>query len=62
MPIVKKLRKKYKVSGPFPADTIFIKNIRKKYDVIVGVSRQVLTPIEAFTSMMQSILSRITIY
>ena len=47
MPIVKKLRKKYRVSGPFPADTIFIKNIRKKYDVIIGMYHdQVLTPIK----------------
>ena len=47
LPIVKKLRRKYKVSGPFPADTIFIKNIRKKYDVIVGMYHdQVLTPIK----------------
>ena len=47
MPVVKKLRKKYKVSGPFPADTIFIKNIRKKYDVVIGMYHdQVLTPIK----------------
>ena len=46
-PVVKKLCKKYKVSGPYPADTIFIKNIRKKFDVIVGMYHdQVLTPIK----------------
>ncbi len=46
-PIIKILKKKYKVSGPFPADTIFIKNIREKFDVIVGMYHdQVLTPIK----------------
>ena len=38
---------KYKVSGPFAADTIFLKKNRKKYDVIVGMYHdQVLTPIK----------------
>jgi len=46
-PLVKKLKKKFKVSGPYPADTIFIKNIRKKFDVIIGMYHdQVLTPIK----------------
>ena len=47
-PTIKKLKKlKYKVSGPFPADTIFLKNNRKKFDVIVGMYHdQVLTPIK----------------
>ena len=47
-PIVKKLSKKgYKVSGPFSADTIFLKKNRKKFDVIVGMYHdQVLTPIK----------------
>ena len=47
-PIVKKLGKKgYKVSGPFSADTIFLKKNRKKFDVIVGMYHdQVLTPIK----------------
>jgi 4-hydroxythreonine-4-phosphate dehydrogenase len=32
------------VSGPFPADTIFLKNNRKKFDVIIGMYHdQVLT-------------------
>tara|TARA_B100001057_G_scaffold358042_1_gene360146 strand:- start:1509 stop:2477 length:969 start_codon:yes stop_codon:yes gene_type:complete len=36
-----------KVFGPFPADTIFTKNNRKKYDVIVGMYHdQVLTPMK----------------
>ena len=46
-PMIKILKKKYKVSGPFSADTIFIKDIRKKFDVIVGMYHdQVLTPIK----------------
>ena len=47
-PSVKKLSKKgYKVSGPFSADTIFLKKNRKKFDVIVGMYHdQVLTPIK----------------
>ena len=47
-PTVKKLRKKgYKVSGPFSADTIFLKKNRKKFDVIIGMYHdQVLTPIK----------------
>ena len=47
-PTVKKLSKKgYKVSGPFSADTIFLKKNRKKFDVIVGMYHdQVLTPIK----------------
>tara|TARA_B100001057_G_scaffold393831_1_gene402843 strand:+ start:181 stop:1143 length:963 start_codon:yes stop_codon:yes gene_type:complete len=36
-----------KVYGPFPADTIFMKNNRDKYNVIVGMYHdQVLTPIK----------------
>ncbi len=46
-PLVNKLKKKFKISGPYPADTIFIKNIRKKFNVIVGMYHdQVLTPIK----------------
>ncbi len=47
-PTIKYLSKlKYKVSGPFAADTIFLKKNRKKYDVIVGMYHdQVLTPIK----------------
>ena len=45
-PAVKKLiQLGYKVSGPFSADTIFLKDNRKKFDVIVGMYHdQVLTP------------------
>jgi 4-hydroxythreonine-4-phosphate dehydrogenase len=44
-PCVKSLSKKYNVSGPYSSDTIFLKNNRKKFDVIVGMYHdQVLTP------------------
>ncbi len=47
-PIVLKMRKiGYKINGPLPADTIFLKNNRKNYDVIIGMYHdQVLTPIK----------------
>ena len=47
-PSIKFLQKKnYHVSGPYPADTIFLKNNRKKFDVIVGMYHdQVLTPVK----------------
>jgi len=47
-PAIKSLTKsKYKVFGPFAADTIFLKRNREKYDVIVGMYHdQVLTPIK----------------
>ena len=39
------IKKKYNVQGPFAADTIFMKEQLKKYDVIVGMYHdQVLTP------------------
>ena len=41
------IKKKYKVRGPFSADTIFMKDQLKKYDVVVGMYHdQVLTPIK----------------
>jgi 4-hydroxythreonine-4-phosphate dehydrogenase len=44
-PTVQFLKKKFNVSGPYPADTIFLKNNRKNFDVIVGMYHdQVLTP------------------
>ena len=48
IPAIQYLNKKgYKVAGPFPADTIFLKEISKKYDVIIGMYHdQVLTPIK----------------
>ena len=37
----------YKVSGPFSADTIFLKDNRRKFNVIIGMYHdQVLTPIK----------------
>ena len=48
IPAIKYLiKKKYKVRGPFAADTIFMKDELKKYDVIVGMYHdQVLAPIK----------------
>ena len=41
------LKKKYRVNGPFPADTIFLKEKLKNYDVIIGMYHdQVLSPIK----------------
>ena len=47
-PVVKGLTKrKFKVSGPYAADTIFLRKNRKKFDVILGMYHdQVLTPIK----------------
>ena len=47
-PIIKKMRKNgYKIDGPIPADTAFLKENRKKYDAIIGMYHdQVLTPIK----------------
>ncbi len=48
LPTVNSLKKKnIQVSGPYPSDTIFLKNNRKKFDVIVGMYHdQVLTPVK----------------
>ena len=41
------LKKKYKISGPFPADTIFLKENAKKFNIILGMYHdQVLTPMK----------------
>jgi 4-hydroxythreonine-4-phosphate dehydrogenase len=41
------INKRYDVEGPFAADTIFMKENSKKYDVIIGMYHdQVLTPIK----------------
>ncbi len=46
-PTINYLKKKFNVSGPYSADTIFLKNNRKKFDVIIGMYHdQVLTPIK----------------
>ena len=48
IPAIKYLKqRKFNVDGPFPADTIFIKDYIKKYDVIIGMYHdQVLTPMK----------------
>jgi len=47
-PAVKILKnKKINIKGPFPADTLFLKQNTKKFDVIVGMYHdQILTPIK----------------
>ena len=46
-PAVKFLKKHLNVQGPIAADTIFLKNNRKKFDLIVGMYHdQVLTPMK----------------
>ena len=47
-PAVKSIKKLgFKISGPYPADTIFLKKNRKNYNVIIGMYHdQVLTPIK----------------
>ena len=49
IPAIKQLRsKKIHVDGPFPADTIFIKENLNNYDVVVGMYHdQVLSPMKA---------------
>jgi len=48
LPVIKKLKKlKYNVEGPLAADTIFLKNNRKNFDLIIGMYHdQVLSPIK----------------
>ncbi|MBD1141242.1 4-hydroxythreonine-4-phosphate dehydrogenase PdxA [Pelagibacterales bacterium SAG-MED39] len=48
-PAVKNLKiKKINIKGPFPADTIFLKQNIKKFDVVVGMYHdQVLAPLKA---------------
>ena len=48
LPTIKKLKKlKYNIEGPLAADTIFLKDNRKKFDLIIGMYHdQVLTPIK----------------
>ena len=47
-PAIKYLKKnRYSVNGPFSADTMFLEQNRKKYDVVLGMYHdQVLTPIK----------------
>ena len=48
IPTIRNLKlNKYKVDGPFAADTIFMQNNLREYDVIIGMYHdQVLTPIK----------------
>ena len=46
-PTIKYLKNKHNLSGPHSADTIFLKENRKKFDVIIGMYHdQVLTPLK----------------
>ena len=46
-PLIKRLKNKFNISGPYPADTIFLKDNRKNFDVIIGMYHdQVLTPLK----------------
>jgi len=46
-PSIKYLKNKYNLSGPYPADTIFLKKNRNKFDVIIGMYHdQVLAPLK----------------
>ena len=41
------MKKKYKISGPYPADTMFLRQNRRKFNVILGMYHdQVLTPLK----------------
>tara|TARA_Y100000816_G_scaffold100037_1_gene69692 strand:- start:1061 stop:1993 length:933 start_codon:yes stop_codon:yes gene_type:complete len=47
LPVIKSFKNKVNVKGPFPADTIFLRKNRKKFDIIIGMYHdQVLTPIK----------------
>ena len=48
LPTIKSLKKSnYDIQGPFSADTLFLKNNRKKFDLIIGMYHdQVLTPLK----------------
>ena len=47
-PVIQKLKKRgYRIYGPYPADTIFLKQNREKYNVVLGMYHdQVLSPIK----------------
>ena len=49
IPAIKNLNKRnFRVKGPFPADTIFMKENLKNFDIIIGMyNDQVLTPMKA---------------
>ena len=46
--IISLKRRGFKINGPFPADTIFLKQNRKRYNIIMGMYHdQVLSPIKS---------------
>ena len=46
--IISLKRRGFKINGPFPADTIFLKQNRKRYNIILGMYHdQVLSPIKS---------------
>ena len=46
-PVINSLKRSINIRGPYPSDTIFLKNNRKKFDVIIGMYHdQVLSPIK----------------
>ncbi len=48
LPLINSKRKKINIKGPYPADTIFLRDNRKKFNVIIGMYHdQVLSPIKA---------------
>ncbi len=49
IPAINKLNKIYsRISGPYPADSLFMKNNIKKFDVVIGMYHdQVLTPLKS---------------
>ena len=47
LPAIQSLKKRVNIKGPFPADTIFLKKNREKFNVILGMYHdQVLTPLK----------------
>ena len=48
IPVIKNLKKKIKILGPYPADTAFLKHNLSRFDIIVGMYHdQVLSPFKA---------------
>ena len=46
--VIKKINEGISIKGPYPADTVFLKNNRKKFNVILGMYHdQVLGPFKA---------------
>ena len=47
LPVINSMKKKFFIKGPIPSDTIFLRNNRKKFDVIIGMYHdQVLAPLK----------------